>query len=368
MQLNFNQNQSGPGMERFLKFLIVILLSLATFLGGHIWNEKSLESQQATVLNNLLTSRFDEPSGVKRGPLLKLNRLTSEEAAFAVLSKDKKIVIYYAPETGQLRSVTVDGIDSPKTIATLTSFINKISWSSDLQKLVSVHNGQGSYINLETGKTKIFSPLVQGPVFSPFDQKIAYIHFDDQEKKGSINLADPAIEGFKKLLLTRSPNWTMHWLNDERLVLAKPANNDFRKIALFTLETISGNMNSLLGFLDNLEFKISPSGEKILYSYDNGNGNGLYYLEMSNKKEVGLDFNTRASKCAWDIDNETVYCAKDGQEGDEFHVINVKTRESNKIFSPEYDVDASELMMMPGENYLIFKNLNNNKLYSLFID
>ncbi|PJE50401.1 MAG: hypothetical protein COV29_04505 [Candidatus Yanofskybacteria bacterium CG10_big_fil_rev_8_21_14_0_10_36_16] len=369
ISLNFNKNQNKD-YDKLLKFLTLVLVVLATFLGGYIWNKRIADTQQASILENSLTTRFNGDITEKTASQLRLIKLTSEDSLFPILSENGKNVLYYVPSSGELRSVSVDGSNSPQVISNTPTSANHVSWSGDRKKLFITVGKNSTFLNLETGASKKFSTGLISPALSPFEDKLAYLSFDEDENKGNIRVSDSQISSYKNLMQTRVSDWTINWLGSTELYLTKRSGQDRRTHDVFILNTETAGLQNVLGIKKDLEFKWSKGGNKVLYSYYNiyDEVNNLYYQNMNQRIETKIDFETTASKCAWGIDDKTIYCAKTGQfGGDTFYKINIETGESENIYTPSVDIDVEGLMLTPTEDYLIFKNLNNNRLYSLEI-
>jgi hypothetical protein len=91
-------------------------------------------------------------------------------------------------------------------------------------------------------------------------------------------------------------------------------------------------------------------------------------MDLANREEIPLNTVISTSRCVWSIDNKTVYCA--GK--DSFVTIDTSSAQptAQKIttLTPEAQTSsatATDLLLTSSENYLIFRNSQNGKLYGL---
>ena len=137
-----------------------------------------------------------------------------------------------------------------------------------------------------------------------------------------------------------------------------------------------------------MSIKWSPQGDKILYSKtgSNGKGIGLYLSPKNGSTETNLGLYTLIEKCAWSLDNRTIFCAipknisqdnvfpDDFYKGsfvsdDDFWKINLESNEKTVLLE-EWEkgyatYDATDLFLSPLENYLFFVNKRDGLLYSI---
>ena len=352
-------------------FFVFILAALAMFLAGYLISKKSLtggQNQQA-LINNSLVSRFEE-SPEKHVSPIGLFALSQDRATFPTLSADGKEIFYYNPDSGEIRSVSTQNMAGGSTLAAkIQPGARQISWASN-KTLVATYSNNSIFYDLNSNSSKKLDSKIKNPVLSRAGDKLAYNYFDTETGEGSISIADPTAEIFKTLLSTRFENWQISWLNSDVLFLVtRPAlgNSEF---SLFTLDTTTKALHGVLDSKNNLEVVWSPSGQKIVYSYSIGPAqeSGLYFMDLANREEVGLNATLNASKCTWSIDDKTIYCA--GK--DSFVVLDTSLASpipENIPNVPKENLDSSatatNLLLTSAEDYLVFRNSQNGKLYGL---
>jgi len=352
-------------------FLIFVLAALAMFLAGYLISKKLLTSSQnqQALINNSLVSRFEE-SPEKRVPPVGLFALSRDKAAFPTLSADGKEILYYNPDSGEIRSVSTKNMAGGSMLVAKTQTgARQISWALN-KTLVATYSNSSIFYDLNSNSSKKLDGKIKNPVLSRTGDKLAYNYFDAGTGEGNISIADPLVESFKVLLLTRFENWQIGWVNNDVLFLVRRPTVGNPTSSLFTLDIGTGSLHNILDLKNNLEVAWSAGGQKIIYSYsaNPAQENNLYFMDLADWKEVGLNTALNASRCAWSIDNKTVYCA--GK--DSFVTIDTSTAQPvtedistlpKEILSSS--ATASNLLLTSSEGYLIFRNTQNGKLYGL---
>jgi hypothetical protein len=91
-------------------------------------------------------------------------------------------------------------------------------------------------------------------------------------------------------------------------------------------------------------------------------------MDTATQEEINLNAALNASKCVWSINNKTIYCA--GK--DSFVTIDTSSTQplAKKIATLSSEAQnsaatASNLLLTSLEDYLIFQNTQNGKLYGL---
>ncbi len=355
-------------------FLIFILAALATFLAGYLISKKSLtggQNQQA-LINNSLVSRFEE-SSEKRVPPVGLFALSRDRAAFPALSADGKEILYYNPDSGEIRSVATKNMAGGSVlVAKIQPGARQISWASN-KTLVATYSNNSIFYDLNSNSSKKLDNKIKKPVLSRVGDKLAYNYFDAETGEGNISIADPLAESFKVVLPTRFENWQIGWVNNDVLSLVKHSTLENPASSLFTLDIGTKSLRNILDSKNNLEVVWSPGGQKIIYSYSTNPAqeSGLYFIDLADREEVGLNTALDASRCTWSIDNKTIYCA--GK--DSFVTIDTSTAQpaAEDISTLPKEIlssaaTATNLLLTSSEDYLIFRNSQNGKLYGLSLN
>ena len=352
-------------VKKLTIFMIFVLVGLATFLAGYLVTRNINPANQQALINNSLVERFNkteekyvEPTG--------LFALTAGEASFPVLSADGKEIWYYVPRSGEIRSVVIrDSSSSSTLLAKIQPQASMISWGLN-KTLVATYSTGSIYYDLASNFSKKYGAEIKNPVLNRAGTKIAYTYFNSETREGDVTIADPKLESYKNIMPTRFADWQMAWVNNDKLALTKPPTLDNTTTSLFLLNTESRELQNILGYKNNLEVSWSPSGQNILYSYADPatNQNNLYLMSLSDKEELPLKLAYYASGCAWSMDNKTVYCA-DKNSFVHFDATAATVETSAVSESQTNTFSATSPFLTSTEDYLIFKNSKDGKLYGL---
>lgn len=359
--------------KKFLTFLIFALVGLATFLAGYLFSRQPIaeNTDQQALINNSLISRF-EKSPEKYGPPVGVFSLSEGGADFLAISTSGKELIYYAPRSGEIRSVNLQNSLASSTLITkIQSGAQKISWASN-KTLVAVYQDGGIYYDLNSGFSKKLGPKIKSPALSKSGDKLAYEYVDDKEGTIEIRVSDPKLEAYKKVMSAGFENYQIDWLTDNTLSLIKPPSQGSSMYWLFTLNTESGWFNKVLDTKTSLEALWSPDGRKLIYSDSNRSTPMIHFVDMSTGQETDLNMKTTAFRCVWSIDNKTVYCAA----SDSFVVLDASSTNitPRNIFDSSLNnissaaASTANLFLSSAEDYFIFRNYQDGRLYGLHLN
>lgn len=352
--------------NKFLHFIVFSLIGLAVFLTGYLFSRKSDISGQQALINNSLVMRFDKTEEKYAAPT-GFFELTSGEASFANISAAGEI-LYYTPKNGDVRSVSIKNTPSgPSLVAKIQPSASYISWGTN-KALVAGFSIGSIFYDPTSNFFKKYDPAIKNPVLNRAGDKIAYTYFNEESGEGNISIADPKIESYKNILPTRFSGWQIRWLDNDRLALMKPPTLENTQYSLFVLNVESGSLQNVLDSKNNLELAWSGNGQKIVYSYIDPytQEKGLYVMNLDSREEIKLAIAVDASKCVWSMDNKTAYCA--GPKS--FVSVDASSPETpaKEIANPagiNPAANATNLLLTSIEDYLIFKNSKDGKLYGL---
>ena len=356
--------------NKFLHFIVFSLIGLAVFLVGYLFSHKSDITDQQALINNSLVERFNKTEEKYMEPV-GLFELTPGEASFPTLSVNGNEVWYYNTRNGEIRSVIIKNPLAGSTlIAKIQPNATHISWGAN-KTLTANYSTGAIYYDLGSNFSKKYEIKIKNPILDKTGAKIAYTHFNEAAGEGDISIADPKVESFKNILPTRFAGWQIRWLGNDKLGLIKPPTLENTQISLFVLNTEEKTLQNILNFKNNLKIAWAPGGQKVIYSYiDPTTGqNGLFFMDLVVKKEVPLNLPYDASKCVWSLDNKTVYCA--GKDSLVFFDALAIEPTPTQISERNLDVQAASatnLFLTGTEDYLIFKNTKDGKLYGLSLN
>lgn len=332
-------------------------------------SRKSDPTDQQALINNSLVERFSQTEKKYVAPTGTFG-LASGETNFPYLSAISE-VLYYVPKNGEIRSVS---IKNPTTGATLVAKIppnaSYINWGTNKTLIAGYPTGSIFY-DLTSNFSKKYAANIKNPVLSKTGTKVAYAYFNNEMREGNISIADPKLESYKNILATRFANWQINWLGDNKLALIKPPTLENTQYSLFILDIESEALQNVLDSKSNLELAWSGNGQKIVYSYVDPyiQEKGLYYMDLNTNEEIKLKSVLDASKCVWSLDNKTVYCAgKDSFISLDTSSPYAPPKEIAVPGASGVSASATNLLLTSAEDYLIFKNSQDGKLYGLSLD
>lgn len=350
--------------NKFLHFIVFFLIVLAVFLAGYLFSYKSDPADQQALINNSLVTRFNKTEEQNIAPI-GLFELTSSEASFPYLLATSE-VLYYTPKNGEIRSISIrNPIAGSTLVAKISPNASYISWAVN-KTLVASYSTGSIFYDLTSNFSKKYANNIKNPVLSKTGTKIAYIYFNNETGEGNINIADPKLESQKNILATRFANWQISWLEDDQLALIKPPTLQNTASSFYVLSVENAALQNVLDLKNNLEVTWSGNGQKLVYSYTDlaTQEKGLYFMDLADKVELALNSTLSASRCVWSIDNKTVYCAdKNSFVSFDTSLPQTKPKETVIPNASGAVADVTHLMLNSIEDYLIFKNSKDGKLY-----
>lgn len=333
------------------------------------------------------------PTGREKAPFVqptkKLTAVSQVPVIAPTISADGQKVKYYAKDNGNVYESRFNGTGLTRTSNAALPGLLKVLWSPDKNQVVSIFKdaqvgARKVYYSYATGVSKPLSSSIQFIAWSPKGDKIAYQFFDETRNANSISIADPDGSSFKNIFQTRLRDLIIEWPKADIIAFrSKPSG--LAQSIFFGLNPETGGITKILSTVYGLSALWSPNGEKVLFSQTNENGQDLnLYLtdaQGADKKPAGA--NTFAEKCVWASDNKTIFCAVPRilpqnailpddyyknilNVSDDFWQINLETGGQTKIDTgEETSIDATELLLNPQEDYLLFINRKDGLLYSL---
>jgi hypothetical protein len=158
---------------------------------------------------------------------------------------------------------------------------------------------------------------------------------------------------------------------------------------LYYVKTTTAPVERVLGGQIGLNTLPSPDGTKVFYSISTGTGgsfgSGIYTVATG--ASLDLSISSFREKCVWTKDSVYLFCASSDpipsgtypdhwyqgkvSFNDSFWRISASTGATELVIDPnsvtDQDIDATNLMLDPNEDYLIFTNKIDSSLWSLRI-
>ncbi|TSC91368.1 MAG: hypothetical protein CEN90_497 [Parcubacteria group bacterium Licking1014_17] len=337
----------------------------------------SIGGSSKAQIGDSLISRFNEV--IEKNPgNPDFIRLANDEALSPVISSDGKNILYLVPKKGEVRILSIDNYaGGSRVIAKIPVGAQSVSWSKKDGGLIVHYTNYSEYIDTTTGKSKKYDSQIINPVFSPGGDEIAYIFFNDKESAGDIAVADPLLKNYSNIINTRSDQWRLVWADENTLslILKVPKSNDMHSLYLLDINT--KKLSLQLDSLEGLSILWSQKGDKYIYPAIE---NGVTHLVMANLasgKTRGISAPIDVNRCAWSIDDKTIYCSIpsefSGSWSGKFIMIDTESGSSKTLDSTSdltynaNNIDADEIILTILEDALIFRNINDGKLYKINI-
>lgn len=180
-------------------------------------------------------------------------------------------------------------------------------------------------------------------------------------------------------------NWLVSWPSSNIVTLTTKASSDVPGY-LYFINPSNSSMKKVLGNINGLTTLTNLDGTKVLYSGNINGSLGLYLYDTKANTNTPMLPVTLPEKCVWsNLNKGTVYCAAPNQQNytnlpDSWYqgqtsftdslwsmdtAYNIKEQISNLSQVTKQNIDATNLMLSPSENYLVFTNKNDLSLWAL---
>lgn len=343
-------------------------------------------------------SLFEDGRGEVEKRPLSLRQISFVPTSGGVIFERNKenIVRYMEKATGHIYEVDINQAN-PKRIANTTiPRVRETIWSKDGKYFIA------RFLDEETEVIKSFSGSVSegsGEIEGVFlvDDINQIVISEDSKKifymKSSFN--DGAIgiisnfEGGNKIEIFKSKfsEWLLSWPRESSIILTTKPSSRVLGYS-YILSTTKGRFDKIFGSIDGLTTLSSPNATKILYSKSLSRGNiSLNLYNTSNDKTSEFDISTLPEKCVWTSDSIIVYCGVptflpnvdypdewyQGQVSfsDDIWRIDIENNFVDLLVITKeligIDLDITNLMISPDENYIIFLNKKDATLWSFYV-
>ena len=316
----------------------------------------------------------------------RLTRISAGVAVSPTITQDGTRVLY-AGKTSGIFEVDFNGGNQKETVFTPLKNLHKIMWTKDRNEFAAVYaNPDGKktfYYNTQTKQTSPYDTHIDSLAFSPSENKLAY-HY--QETGGGINnvsLADPNGSNASTVINTRLQEARITWITQREVALST-APSGLAPNVLWTLNVATQKLSTVLTDMYGLTALWSPSGERFLFSQTSQKGKGLS-LSVTDKRGSSvkkLDLTTLPEKCVFTKDQKSAVCAAPSTMLDivwpddyyknlysaeeQLWSINLESGKKEMLYGlPGDGFDATNLLLSPQEDVVVFLNKKDGFLYSV---
>jgi len=304
---------------------------------------------------------------------------------------DGQKVKYYLKNNGYVFESTFDGSERTRLSSNILTNLLKVIWSSSKDKVIAIFDDEGEvkkYLyNYQISKSTLLNQNIRHTAWSPNEDKIAYQYYDSQTEDNNISIANPDGSQWTSVFPTRMKNLIVEWPSSGQVAIrTKPSG--LAQSVVYTIDLATNDFQKIISETYGLTVLWSPLGDKLLFSETDNRGKNLKLkiADLTESTIQELSFVTLPEKCVWSQDNRTLFCAipknistlatlpDDYYKGlivfaDDFWRINLDIGEKIQVYATEDEEAASynakRLLLSPLEDYLLFINKRDDRLYSL---
>lgn len=314
-------------------------------------------------------------------------KLSDTAAVSPALSGNK--VLYYSKTNGIVWENDFEN-KSPRSITNVVipDIISAV-WSPDRTLTISAYQEKGAVkkvlFDFISRKASQLDARIKSINFAQDQNKVAYQMIDSATDTNAIYTSDPDGLNSKNIFSTRSENLKIYWPAKDMMAFATSPSGLVHGSA-FTkkISDLSSGLSKLASGIYGLTIKFSPKGDKVLYSQTDQYGHTPRLSLIKNEIAQNLNINTLSDKCAF-AESGNIYCAvprvingslvlpddfykNTADFSDVFFKIDASVNRSAMLLDPrdfKYDFNASDIIISPNEDYLIFINKKDGLLYSI---
>ena len=361
------------------KTLILIIVGLVVLVGGvllYLYYPKG-EAPVPTTGGQNGQATDQAPSRMKT---------LSQEPVLGVAVEDRKVK-YYLKSNGHVVESDFDGSNSSLFSSSVLLNLLDVSWSPDKNRVIVLFNQGGEikkgFYDHKTRQSVSLADGLKSFAWSPDSGEIAYQFINSNES--NISISNPDGSGWKTIFETKIKDLIVEWPQNSRISI-RTRSSGLAPSVVYLIDADNGKFEKIIQETFGLAFLWSPLGNKALYSETDENGKNLKLkvFDVDSRSSKDLNFSTLPEKCAWSKDNKTIFCAVPEEIpsplilpddyyknkisfDDVFWRFNLETGERINILKDKETVavDAKALLLSPLEDYLLFINQKDGRLYSL---
>lgn len=319
----------------------------------------------------------------------KLSQLASKNIKGLILSDDGGKIQYYDSENKSFWLSSFDGVSIKKKLSNDDfNDVEKIIWNKNKKEALLKTND--SYYLYSFGNQKKFIKKARASNWINFDQKIVYTYENYSDKKKTLNISDSDGSNWKEITVIENDNLFISNIPKSAKSSFWPYPDAFSESNLTIIPFGEGALEKKGDLKFGSDYLWANDGNKFLRSSVSQKGGNNLILEACDIKTsncVNLNFPTMASKCVWTNNDSGVYCAmpQSIEKGsvmpndylsnkvytkDLFWKINVESAKKEKVIEEKYlkqDLDATNLILSPNEDFLFFINRKDGGLFRIIL-
>src|SRR5258708_1688190 len=353
-------------IQKQLTILIVIAVSLVSFLGGYLLTQphSSMNAVVQEQRGNLI-DRFDgvatssTPTPLPPG----LFQASSDTVLAAVAAQDGEAALYY--HTGGVSRVDLESRKTQTISQVAIPGLSNVIWSPDKNRVITLartSKGPGyAYFDYTTREHGTLGPNIISAVFSPDSRQIASARNPGGDN-GAIETSDFNGQNPRTVLKTRLSNIKLYWPRSDLLAFSA-ADSDGATESLYTL-SLNGDLAQILSGVDRLSVRWALDGHAFIYSKQGADGFSLSLFDIKSQQSILLSIATGAQTCAWSIDNVHVMCATQTAGRTSIVLINTDDQKTTTLFS-HFIVTPQEVFLSGLEKFLVIISAADHSLWAV---
>jgi hypothetical protein len=244
--------------------------------------------------------------------------IIEKEILNATLAPDRQNLIYFDREEQDFVIADLDG-GSPRTV-TSQDFQNvyDINWSQERDSAIVVtsqndgEDKQYSYVNLRDQSVINYDSKYQGVALNPNGSRIAYLFYDEENDISNISVANTDTTEFQTLYSYPDPNVELNWFDDEYIQF-NPGTSGYKQGEIGITDAEGETYRVILGDKYGVSTLHSPDNSLMIYNASETKNPRKLKLFVTDNQGASVDnylgVDTLTEKCAWALDNVTLYCA-----------------------------------------------------------
>ncbi len=333
---------------------------------------------------------------------LALKELSNRPSAGAVVlpaSGDREVLVRFVEKgTGNVYEVGPNTSDETRLSNTTIPKIAEVVWNKDGTRLIARYTKEGENDTIQSYYAALMNSAagaageLQGSFLTenikvmatnPERNRLFYIITHSGGATGILSDFD----GSKKTQVFDSPlgEWLVDWPSTQTIALTTRASASAPGF-LFLLNSKSGTLTRAIAGISGLTTLVSPDVSSVLYSENTPNGLSLKTYSFKKGVSEELSVTTLPEKCVWSKnDSAFIYCSvptyletstyPDGwyqgviSFSDDIWKIDTTTGAAQIVAALKKlggkDIDGTELLLSPKEDYLFFTNKSDSHVWSL---
>jgi len=372
------------------KILIVLLVILALALAGFaVYYVYFRKTPGETTTETPGAGKPPAQTGV-RAMDDKLKKISSVIAVSPIASADGQKILY-AGKKGNLYETDFDGGNQKETNLVVLQNLIKTLWSPAREEFATIYaNADGRKIFYNNAKTKKTSPYdagIKSLAFSKSENKIAYYLSNDLQNTNAVFIADADGTNARAVFNTRVKDIRVEWVSSNQIAISTAPSGLVPNV-LWVLNIDTQKLLPVMSQVYGFTMRWSPSGGRFLFSQTDAKGANLslFSSNQTGTEVKNLGVATLPEKCAFSAKDENiVFCSAPASAPDivwpddyykqiysaseQIWSINLSTGKKDMIydFNETLATDASDLIVSPDANRLVFLNKKDGAIYSLKI-